>query len=209
MANPACKSFIALLSPFIDGELPAAERQTVERHLSACQDCAARVADLRAESGLVRIGLEMAADEVDWTGFSQKVLARITPEKPPLLERMKASLSEMFRYQRGALVSGLAVAAAVAVVATTVLLRDGAPTAGYAQEQMAVETVKTHPAAHVAPVVMESEQGSAIIWLVDHPAADDPDRGAEAHEELEMDPALAPSNDGGDRLHPDEAGGAL
>lgn len=210
--NPACKTFIPLLSPFIDGELAPDERQTVERHLTACKDCPGRVADLRAESGLVRIGLEMAADEVDWSGFSQKVLARVTPEKPPLMDRLKASFSEMFLYQRGTLISGMAVAAAVAVVATTVLLRDPASTAGYAQEQMAVDTVKTHPSAHVAPVVMESDQGSAIIWLVDHPALNDPDRNAEAHEELEMDTDLgAPSlaADGGTRLHPDQAGGEL
>src|SRR5689334_9119009 len=147
--NPACKSFIPLLSPFIDGELSPDDRKTVEQHLSACKDCTGRVADLRAESGLVRIGLEMAADDVDWSGFSQKVMARITPEKPPLMERIRASFSEMFLYQRGALVSGFAVAAAVAVVATTALLREPTPTAGYAQEQMAVETVKTHPSAHV------------------------------------------------------------
>jgi anti-sigma factor RsiW len=208
--NPACKSFIPQLSAFIDGELSPDERQSVERHLTACKDCTARVADLRAESGLVRIGLEMAADEVDWSGFSQKVMARITPEKPPMFERIKASFSEMFLYQRGTLVSGFAVAAAVAVVATTLLLREPPSTAGYAQDQMAVDTVKTHPSAHVAPVVMESDQGSSIIWLVDHPATNDLDRGFEAHEELEMDPDIgaSPSHkpDGGTKLDPNEGG---
>lgn len=212
--NPACKSFIQKLSPFIDGELSPTERQTVERHLAACKDCTGRVADLRAEGGLIRIGLEMAADEVDWSSFSQKVLARVTPEKPPLMERLKASFSEMFLYQRGALVSGFAVAAAVAVIATSVLMGGGtSSSAGYAQDQMAVETVKTHPSARVAPVVLEADQGNEIIWLVDRPAPNDPDRGAEAHEELEMDPSIgaAPSQaqDGGTKVDPNQQGGEL
>lgn len=211
--NPACKSFIPLLSPFIDGELSPDERQMVERHMTACRDCMGRVADLRAESGLIRIGLEMAADEVDWSGFSQKVLARVTPAKPPVFERLKATFSEMFLYQRGALISGMAVAAAIAVVATTVLLREPRSTAGYAQDQMAVDTVKTHPSAQVSPVVMESDQGSTFIWLVDLPSAN-PDRGAEAQEELDMDqdigsqPLGAQKSDGGTRVDPN-AGGEL
>ena len=61
--NPACQTFIPRLSPYIDGELPPAERQAVDTHLSACRDCTGRVADLRAESGLVRLGMEMLADE--------------------------------------------------------------------------------------------------------------------------------------------------
>src|SRR4051812_23229801 len=120
--NPACQSFIPKLSAFIDGELDPADRQQVEQHLAHCKDCVGRVADLRAESGLIRIGLEMAADEVNWDGFAQKVLAQITPEKPPLFERLRLSLSEMFLYQRGMLISGFAVAAALLLVVGTVVL---------------------------------------------------------------------------------------
>lgn len=213
--NSACQSFIPKLSAFIDGELPPAERQSVEQHVSHCKDCAARVADLRAESGLIRIGLEMAADEVDWSNFSQKVMARITPEKPPLMERLRMSISEMFEHQRAALMSGFAVAAALLVVVGTVVLRpDAQPSAGYAQEQMAVQSVQTDNAAHVQPVVMDQDQGAAIIWLVDHPVANDPDRpGADSrNDEAAMDMGSgAPGHettDGGTKNQNDQ-GGAL
>jgi anti-sigma factor RsiW len=191
--NPACERFIPLLSPYIDGELPPTDRVNVERHLSACKQCTGRAADLRAESGLLRVGLEMAVDEVDFKDFAQKVMARVTPEKPPLLERLRLSLSEMFLYQRTAMLSSLATAAVVMLVAVPLLMRSKAPT-GYAGERMTVQAVRTYEEAKVAPVVMETDDGSTIIWLVDqdthtHGASPAPG-GDESHsDELEMEEA--------------------
>jgi anti-sigma factor RsiW len=189
--NPACERFIPLLSPYIDGELPPTERVNVERHLSACKQCTGRAADLRAESGLLRVGLEMAVDEVDFKDFAQKVMARVTPEKPPLLERLRLSLSEMFLYQRTAMLSSLATAAVVMLVAVPLLLRDKPPV-GYAAERMTVQSVRAMEPDKVAPVVMETDDGSTIIWLVDqetHRAGQAPG-GDESHsDELEMEEA--------------------
>ena len=163
--SPACQTFIPMLSPFVDGELTPAERVTVERHLSACHDCTGRAADLRAESGLIRHGLDLAADEVDFKDFAQKVMARLTPYKPPLLERLRVSLSEMFLYQRTAMVSSLATAAVMLFVVGLALTWKGTPE-GYARPQLAVDSVTTEAGAKVAPVVMTTDQGDAIIWLV-------------------------------------------
>jgi anti-sigma factor RsiW len=203
--NPACQTFIPMLSPYIDGELSPAERVNVERHLAVCHDCAARTADLRAESGLVRVGLDMAADEVDFKGFSQQVMARLTPYRPPLLERLRVSLSEMFLYQRTAMLSSVATAAVVALVASVALLWERTPT-GYARPQMMVESVTTEPGARVAPVVMTTDQGDAIIWLVDSdvsgpgegatPGDDDDDED----DEEDATPAPAPGAPGGQVL---------
>lgn len=187
--NPACERYIPLLSPYVDGELSPGDRTHVERHLSACRDCTGRAADLRAESALLRVGLELAADEVDFRDFSQKVMARVTPERPPLLERLKLGLSETFLYQRTALVSSLATAAVLALVGLPFLLRERAPE-GYGGERMTVQRVRTDEGARVAPVVMEADEGSAIIWLVDRePAAGDESRS----DELELEPAQKPA----------------
>jgi anti-sigma factor RsiW len=176
--NPACKTFIPMLSPFIDGELVPQERVAVERHLGACRDCTGRAADLRAEAGLVRVGLEMAADEVDFKDFTQKVMARVTPEKPPLLERWTLSIRETFQYQRRMMFASMATAAVVALIAIPLAMRQGDPL-GYAAPQMAVQSVTTDEGATVAPVVMTTEDGDAIIWVVDQgevaPAAIDKD----------------------------------
>lgn len=189
--NPACERFIPLLSPYIDGELSPTERVNVERHLSACKQCTGRSADLRAESGLMRVGLEMAVDEVDFKDFALKVMARVTPERPPLLERLRLTFSEMFLYQRTAMLSSLATAAVLMLVAVPLLLGNRAPV-GYAGERMTVQAVRTYEPAKVAPVVMETDNGSAIIWLVDqdtHSHGDAPALGDEAHaDELEEAP---------------------
>lgn len=164
--NPACQTFIPMLSPFVDGELAPQERVTVERHLSACRDCTGRVADLRAESGLIRHGLDLAADEVDFKDFAQKVMARLTPYKPPLLERVRVSFSEMFLYQRTAMLSSLAGAAAVLFIGLPALLLWQPTPDGYARQMMAVQSVTTEAGSKVTPVVMTSDKGDAIIWMV-------------------------------------------
>ncbi|MBI3184333.1 MAG: zf-HC2 domain-containing protein [Myxococcales bacterium] len=186
-SNPACQTFIPMLSPFIDGELSPAERMTVERHLVACQQCAMRAADLRAESGLVRVGMEMAADEVDFKDFAQKVLARITPERPPLLERIRLSVSELFTYHRGMMVTSLATAAAVLLLALPLIMRGGTP-AGYASQRLEVQAVSIDESAHVAPVVMETESGDTIIWTVEHTHEKPGVADEERQEELDVDP---------------------
>jgi anti-sigma factor RsiW len=165
--NPACKSFIPLLSPYVDGELSPAERVNVERHLSACRDCTSRAADLRAESALLRVGLEMAVDEVDFKDFAQRVMARVTPERPPLLERLRISLSELFLYHRTAMISSLATAAVLALVAVPLLARHDDVPLGYGGDRMRVRAVRASEGAKVAPVVLESEDGNTIIWVVD------------------------------------------
>src|SRR5688572_1741486 len=106
--NPACKTFLPLLSPYIDGELVPGERTTVERHLAACKECTMRTADLRAESGLLRVGMEMLTDDVDFKDFSRQVMARITPERPPLLERLQLSVTELFTYHRRLMLTSMA-----------------------------------------------------------------------------------------------------
>ncbi len=185
--NPACQTFRPLLSPFIDGELPVAARTQVERHMAACKDCTMRVADLRAESGLLRVGMEMLADEVDFKDFSTKVLARVTPEKPPFLERIKLSLQELFLHQRGPLLAGFATAMAALVVTVSVLTRQPIPE-GYAQERMAVKSVAPEQGKQSRPEVLKTKSGNAIIWLVDtEQAPEQPGTGGEAHEEVERD----------------------
>jgi len=166
LLNPVCRTFISKLSPFIDGELRAAERVQVESHLAGCADCTRLVAGLRAESALIRDGLELLAADADLRDFSASVMARIAPARPPLFERWGVSLRELFTYRRGMMVS-LAGAAAAMLVFASVLLRSGTPD-GYASATMAVQAVSTDPEAHVAPVVMSGEKGNAIIWLVSH-----------------------------------------
>ncbi|HSP78659.1 MAG TPA: zf-HC2 domain-containing protein [Myxococcaceae bacterium] len=186
--NPACERFIPQLSPYIDGELSPAERVGVERHLAACRDCAGRAADLRAESALLRVGLEMAVDEVDFKDFAQRVMARVTPEKPPLLERLRISLAEMFLYHRTAMVSSLATAAVLTLVAVPLLARRDDVPLGYGGERMRVRAVSAYEGAKVAPVVLESEDGNTIIWVVDQEPEEAEGKKAPPPEDVKDEP---------------------
>jgi anti-sigma factor RsiW len=51
---PDCSHIDALVTPFVDGVLPAGEQQAIERHLAACSPCRARVAAERAIHTLMR-----------------------------------------------------------------------------------------------------------------------------------------------------------
>jgi anti-sigma factor RsiW len=165
--KPACGEFVPHLSPLVDGELPPRLRTKVERHLSHCPDCTGRVTDLRAEGGLVRHGLELLTDDADFTGFAQKVMARVTPQRPPFWERLRITLIETWTYQRAALGSGLAVAAALLIIIPVGWQARNAAQAS--PTHLAVRSVTVDPSAHVAPVVFTNDQtGDAIIWLVDH-----------------------------------------
>jgi len=50
---PDCFAVDPLVTPYVDGELAAADREAVERHINACSPCRARVARERAVRDLV------------------------------------------------------------------------------------------------------------------------------------------------------------
>ena len=165
MSSSARDKFLPLLSPYVDGELSPEERQQVEQHLAHNKESAALVADLRAGDALMRHALEMEADAVDWSGFSGEVMGKLTPGKLPLLERLRLSLSELFTYQRGPMIAGFVGAAAAIVIAVPVSMKLATPE-GYGATHIQMQAVKSD-ADEVKPVVMETEGGDAIIWVVD------------------------------------------
>lgn len=173
MKNPARAKYLPQLSPYVDGELSPQERQELEQHLANNKDSAAQVADFRAADALMRHALELQADEVDWKKFSEEVMARVTPEKLPLFERLRLSLSELFTYQRGPVMAGLVGAAAAVAIAVPLALSMSAPE-GYGAKSVHVQTVSVERDAKVKPVVMETD-GDAVIWVLD--AAANPDGG--------------------------------
>ncbi len=188
MKNPAREKFLPMLSPYVDGELTPEERQLVEQHLSNSKESTGQVADFRAADGLMRHALEMQADEVDWKVFADDVMAKVTPEKLPLFERMKISLSEMFIYQRGPLMAGFAAAALAVLIAVPVTMKFATPD-GYGASKMQVQTVSVEDATF-KPVVMETDTGDAVIWVVESaPDAGKKKKDGEHNEEtLTQDP---------------------
>jgi anti-sigma factor RsiW len=198
MKNPAREKFLPMLSPYVDGELTPEERQLVEQHLANSRESTGQVADFRAADGLMRHALEMQADSMDWKAFADDVMAKVTPEKLPLFERLKLSLSEMFTYQRGPLMVGFAAAALAVIVAVPVTMKFSTPD-GYGGSKVLVQTVSVQDEATFKPVVMETDTGDAIIWVVEAtPDGGKKKKDGEHSEETLQDPPSGEEGKQGD-----------
>lgn len=165
-SNPARTKYRPLLSAYVDGELSTAERREVEQHLAHNPASAQEVADLRAASGLTRLALELEADDVDWKAFTADVLGKVAPQRLPFWEGLRLSFQEALQYQRGPLVAGLVGATLALVAVIPLLLAQRGTGEGYASTQLVVQQVTVDEDADVQPVVMETDSGDAIIWLV-------------------------------------------
>ena len=166
MKNPAREKFLPMLSPYVDGELSPEDRQLLEQQLANNKESAGQVADLRAADALMRHALEMQADQVDWKAFTEDVMGKVAKEKLPLGDRVRIWFSEMFTYQRGPLMVGFAAAAVAVLVAVPLTLKFGAPE-GYGANQVRVQSASVGDDSPYKPVVMETESGDAIIWMVE------------------------------------------
>jgi hypothetical protein len=200
MKNPAREKFLPMLSPYVDGELTPEERQLVEQHLANNKESAAQVADFRAGDALMRHALEMQADSMDWKGFTDDVMAKVTPEKLPFFDRLKLSLSEMFLYQRGPLVAGFVGAAAAVAIAVPVSMKFATPE-GYGASQVKVTNISVEENALVKPLVMETDTGDAIIWVVENGTPDGGKKkkdGEHSEETMSGDPETNPEGKQGE-----------
>lgn len=166
MASLPCSS-VQELSAHLDGELSPTARAALEAHLASCPACGARLAELRVVGEALRRRYEAQAEATDFSGFRQAVLARLRPHRPSLAERLSVGFGEWRTHRPAVLWGGLGLVAA-ALLATLAL--PPAPSAVVAEAaHPSVQAVSTDESSHIAPVLLKTEGGDAIIWLVDHP----------------------------------------
>ena len=163
--NPACDTFIPLLSAYVDGESSAADRTAVEVHLSACPACTARVADAKATREVLHASLSAAADEVDFSDFAQRVMARITPAREPLGTRLAIWWREIWTYQRAVIITSLATAAVALGVGGPLIWKAATLSA---KGQVVIHSLQADN-PNFTPVVMETDDGATMVMFVDHP----------------------------------------
>ncbi|MGO9829274.1 MAG: anti-sigma factor family protein [Myxococcaceae bacterium] len=177
MAAPHCSS-VQELSAHLDGELSPSARVALEAHLASCPACGARMAELRAVGEALRRRFEAEADATDFSGFSAAVLARLQAHRPSLGERLSVALSEWKAHRSAALWGGFGlVAASLLAVLALPSLQLGVEAE---TPHPSLQAVSTDESSHVAPVVLKTEGGDAIIWLVDHPDRPSLSLGADA-----------------------------
>jgi anti-sigma factor RsiW len=149
-----------MLSAYLDGELTPDEREAVERAAAHDPGLHQSAEALRTVSWAVRRTVEAEAEGADFTGLADRVLAQV-PSAPSWLERLQAA------WRRPWIPVGMGALVTAAAVALFVLRATPAPIpAG-----VVVRSASTDSQAQVEPVVLKTESGDAIIWLVEHPDA--------------------------------------
>jgi|SoiMethySBSTD1v2_1073268.scaffolds.fasta_scaffold1454565_2 anti-sigma factor RsiW len=156
--NPAT---LQLLSAYVDGELTAAERETVERALSADPRLRELERSMRGLGSAVRALSGAEVTKADFSGLADRVMARVA-RRPGLLDRIR----EAWRWPWVPLGGLVAVAAAAFFVFGPAV--STAPTAAGVVVQSATADTSQN---QLQPVVLKTETGDAIIWLVDTPDA--------------------------------------
>lgn len=99
-----------LLSAYADGEVTPEERAEIERALEEDEKLQARLDDHLLVSSLLRSSLEREADEVDFSGFADRVMERLPAhDRPTLWKRLGVWIDETLTFHRWQAASGLAV----------------------------------------------------------------------------------------------------
>ena len=154
--NPAT---LQLLSAYVDGELTAAERETVERALTADPRMREIERSMRSLGTALRAHCQGEATTADFAGLSDRVMARVS-RQPGVLVRLRDA------WRRPWLpVGGLVAIAAAAFF----VLRPVSPPPSVEGVVVSSVTADTEPG--LRPVVLKTESGDAIIWLVEKPDA--------------------------------------
>jgi anti-sigma factor RsiW len=151
---------LQLLSAYVDGELTAAERETVERALAADPRLREVERSMRGLGSAMRAVSEAEVAKADFAGLADRVMARV-PRRPGVLDRLRAVWSRPWLP-----IGGLVAVAAAAFFS----LRPVAPAASI--EGVDVKSASAdNSQPELRPVVLKTETGDAIIWLVEKPDA--------------------------------------
>ncbi len=110
-----CEDVVPLLGPLVDAALPDDDRDWVLEHVRGCASCRDRQALIVAQGNALREALSAHAAAADFTGFADRVMARVAQDRGPIPLRVRGS--ELWGAHRGAFTAlgGLAVAACVAL----------------------------------------------------------------------------------------------
>lgn len=181
-----------LLSAYLDDALTPGERAEVERALAADARLRTGLEALRTASLAVRRMAEAEAEQVDFTGLADRVLARSrsgaatgsagASENGASVLRLDPARARTSPGPEGADVGArgqgtvlpfrrrwipaVTVGALAAAAAALLTLRPP-PSAGVPGVQ--VQSATTDDGARLQPVVLKTESGDAIVWTIEHP----------------------------------------
>lgn len=177
-----CKKIEHLIEPYLDEELSKSKKETVEQHLHACDSCKLALEAFKLQGGLLRERIEAEAEKVDFTGFEDRVMARIRKEQPPsFTERAGAWVREVAYYYRTVWITSLATAVLLLAVLVPLLSRDTTPggdpdtKVADADNQVIIDSMEY--AGQRSMIFTVSKNNTTVIWLYDFDRAEGQDQG--------------------------------
>lgn len=162
-----CQDIGALLDGFHDGELGAADRSRVQRHLAGCDGCRDELASIAHLGGWVRVAASEAPAPELWDG-----IARRLPTPAAMRERPRARRAPSRR--RWMHSAGVAAAAAAFAGIFLVTTDDSSRLASM---NAASGVVRSVYAKERQVMVLEADRpgDSTIIWLMDEEGEQTPE----------------------------------
>jgi anti-sigma factor RsiW len=146
---PNCWSIDPLVTPYVDGELPTADRQTVEQHMRACAPCRARIATEQAVRDLVGASRPELTAPCAPPGLRVRCMATgVAPVSAPLARTWRARLTP------------LALAATLAIVVGGAFLY---PLTGSSSRVMAAELTVDHMKCFLLNAAIGADNTEAAV----------------------------------------------
>jgi anti-sigma factor RsiW len=163
-----CADILPLLGPFADGAAAESDREDVARHLGECDRCPERLRFFAAQGAAIRETVSRRAQDADFAGFADKVLARASKQRPNAYQGLGIWTREMVGAHRGAFGAAGVVLAACMTLAVVFMPQPPQADDGTPDPQSRVEQVDfgTHDGA-----VLQLPNETTVIWMSD-------DRGA-------------------------------
>ena len=105
------------LQAYLDDELSRNKRARVEAHLAQCDHCKQQLEILELQGSVLREEIEEAAEQADFEGFEDRVLAGIRASRPPsAVQRAGFWLREVLAQYRTVWITSLVTAAVLLLV---------------------------------------------------------------------------------------------
>jgi hypothetical protein len=171
MKRLTCKSARRQLEAFHDRELSLADQIAVERHLEACEACAAFVRDMQVLRAALSTSARSRALPTDDESFRNGVLTRLKVERSTALSaRVRSMFEDMRLVYAGLGATAAATAGVLLMFNMTSLLANERPgsLAGVVNSLAARETVAAVPSSPVAvDARMLTTNGTGLILAAD------------------------------------------
>jgi anti-sigma factor RsiW len=180
--SESCNKIQHLIESYLDEELSRSKQEKVERHINSCESCRLTLEALKLQGDLLREQVESQADRVDFTGFEDRVLARIREEKPPAFtERARAWVREAAYYYRAIWITSLATAVLLLAILVPLLSGEsrpaGQPDARVADVDNQVIIDSMEYAGQRSMIFTVSKNNTTVIWLYDFDRTKGQDEG--------------------------------